>query len=139
MAYRSLVDGMHRRLAERGWHDVRPNYGFVLLAARGSGVQGSDIAALMGVSKQAASKLVDAMEQAGYVRRGPHADDQRAKMVTLTAAGDDLLAAVEEIYAELERDWVAILDPQRVRALRDDLSTVLRATHGGRLPPVRPV
>ena len=139
MAYRSLIDGMHQRLTERGWTDVRPNYGFVLLAARGPGIQGSEIATLMGISKQAASKLVDAMEQAGYVRREPHGDDQRAKVVTLTRAGVDLLAAVEEIYADLEQEWVAILDRDRVRALRADLGTVLRATHGGRLPPIRPV
>jgi len=139
IAYRSLVDGLHERLAARGWSNVRPNYGFVLLAARGPGIQASEIAALMGISKQAASKLVEAMEQAGYLRRDPHAGDLRAKVVTLTGLGDELLAAVEEIYAELEEEWVAILDPARVDALRADLTTVLRATHGGRLPPIRPV
>jgi DNA-binding MarR family transcriptional regulator len=139
IAYRSLIDGLHERLADRGWRDVRPNYGFVLLAARGSGIQASEIAALMDISKQAASKLVEAMEQAGYLRRDPHADDLRAKVVTLTARGAELLAAVEEIYAELEDEWVAILDRDRVDALRADLTTVLRETHGGRLPPIRPV
>jgi len=139
IGYRSLIDGLHERLAARGWRNVRPNYGFVLLAARGSGIQASEIAALMGVSKQAASKLVEAMELAGYLRRAPHADDQRAKLVTLTELGDELLVAVEEIYAELEQEWVTILDRDRVDALRADLNTVLRATHGGRLPPIRPV
>jgi len=139
IGYRSLIDGLHGRLAARGWRNVRPNYGFVLLAARGAGIQASEIAALMGVSKQAASKLVEAMEQAGYLRRAPHADDQRAKLVTLTTRGEELLAAVEDIYAELEQEWVGILDRDRVDALRTDLSTVLRAIHGGRLPPVRPL
>jgi DNA-binding MarR family transcriptional regulator len=139
IAYRSLIDDLHERLAARGWRNVRQNYGFVLLAARGSGIQASEIAALMGISKQAASKLVEAMEQAGYLRRDPHADDLRAKVVTLTGRGDELLAAVEEIYAELEDEWVAILDRARVDALRCDLTTVLRAPHGGRLPPIRPV
>jgi DNA-binding MarR family transcriptional regulator len=79
------------------------------------------------------------MEQAGYLRRDPHADDLRAKAVSLTPRGGELLAAVEEIYAELEDEWAAILDRRRVDALRADLTTVLRATHGGRLPPIRPV
>ena len=139
IAYRSLIDGLHERLAARGWRDVRPNYGFVLLAARGSGIQASEIAALMGISKQAASKLVESMELAGYLRRDPHADDLRAKVVTLTPLGDELLSAVEEIYTELEDEWVAILDRDRVDALRSTLTTVLRASHGGRLPPIRPV
>ena len=34
MAYRDLIDGLHERLRARGWHDVRPAFGFVLLAAR---------------------------------------------------------------------------------------------------------
>jgi DNA-binding MarR family transcriptional regulator len=139
IGFRSLIDGLHQRLAARGWPDMRPNYGFVLLAARGRGIQASDIAAFMGISKQAASKLVEAMERAGYLRREPHADDQRAKLVTLTDRGKELLVAVEDIYAELEQEWAAILNPARVNALRTDLTTVLRATHGGRLPPIRPL
>ena len=139
IGYRSLIDGLHERLTDRGWSNVRENYGFVLLAARGPGIQASEIAALMGVSKQAASKLVEAMERAGYLHRAPHAEDQRAKLVTLTTLGDELLEAVEDIYAELEQEWVAILDRDRVNALRADLTTVLRATHGGRLPPIRPL
>ena len=34
MAYYHFVDALHTRLAELGWDDVRPAYGFVLLAAR---------------------------------------------------------------------------------------------------------
>ena len=33
IAYRSLVDGLHEELRARGWDDVRPAYGFALLAA----------------------------------------------------------------------------------------------------------
>ena len=31
LAHRQLVDGLHERLRERGWTDVRESYGFVLL------------------------------------------------------------------------------------------------------------
>ena len=34
MAYRQLIDGLHERLRDQGWTDVRPAFGFVLLAAR---------------------------------------------------------------------------------------------------------
>jgi hypothetical protein len=34
IAYRLLIDSLHERLQARGWTDVRPAYGFVLLAAR---------------------------------------------------------------------------------------------------------
>jgi len=94
IGYRVLVDGMHRRLVERGWSDVRVNYGFVLLAARDGSLRGADAAALLGVSKQAASKLIEGMQEAGYVTRQPHADDDRAKLIRLTERGRTLLAAV---------------------------------------------
>lgn len=137
IAYRELVDGLHVRLAERGWPDVRPTFGFVLLAARdGGGVRGAEVAALLGVTKQAASKLVDAMQAAGYVTREAHPRDERAKLVVLTPRGHALLAAVEEIYAELESAWSDVLGPGHVESLRADLTAVLEDAHGGRLPPV---
>lgn len=138
IGYRVLVDGLHRELVARGWTDVRVSYGFVLLAARSGGVRGADVAALLGVSKQAASKLVDAMQEAGYVTRQPHDRDDRAKLIGLTDRGHDLLAAVEQIYAELEAGWAAVLGPAAVASMRDDLTTVLGHPHGGRLPIITP-
>lgn len=138
IGYRVLVDELHRRLADRGWTDVRVSYGFVLLAARDGDLRGADVAALLGVSKQAASKLVEAMQGAGYVTRRPHASDDRAKLVRLTDRGRALLAAVEEIYAELEARWAALIGTEAVESLRTDLTTVLERTHGGRLPVITP-
>ena len=138
IAFRTLIDGLHERLAARGWHDVKPTYGFVLLAARGSGIQSSEVAALLGISKQAASKIVDAMAESDYVARNPHPDDQRAKIVTLTARGAALLDDVEKIYAELESEWATIVGGAQIENMRENLVTVLQATHGGRLPQIRP-
>jgi predicted transcriptional regulator len=111
LAYRSLVDGLHEGLRTRGWDDVRPAYGFVLLAAREGPTTTTEIAALTGVSKQAASKLLDAMEAAGYLGRVTSAGDARQRPVKLTARGVALLATVEEIYRELEQGWAETLGP----------------------------
>ena len=37
MAYRQLIDDLHDRLAREGYTDVRPEFGYVLLAARKKG------------------------------------------------------------------------------------------------------
>lgn len=139
IAARSLVDDLHERLAARGWRDVRPYDGYVLLAARDGGIQSSEVAVLMGVSKQAASKQVDSMVERRLVRRQTHPDDRRAKLVTLSSRGRRLLLAVEEIYAELEHDWAGILGAAGLHSLRSDLMAVLTELHGGTLPPVRPM
>jgi len=138
IAYRWLIDGLHDRLRERGWDDVRPAYGFALLAARSAPITATDLAALTGTTKQAASKLVDAMEAAGYLRRTAGAADGRQRPVELTPRGRRLLATVEDIYRELEAEWAALIGERAVERLRRDLVTVLTRSHDGALPPVRP-
>ena len=139
MAYRLLVDGLHERLARRGWTDVRPAYGFVLLALREGPASLRDLPAALGTSKQAVSKLVDAMVADGYVDRAADPGDARAKRVQLSPRGRQLLAAVEEIHRELERGWAEVLGGHRLADLRADLTDALRAAHGGSLPAVRTV
>jgi DNA-binding MarR family transcriptional regulator len=139
MAYRHLVVGLHARLVARGWRDVRPQYGYVLLACRDRPTTAGELASLLGMSKQAASKLVDGMVEASLVRRKTSPEDSRAKLVALTPRGRRLLAVVEEIYDELEADWVAVVGRPAVSAVRDGLVAVLTAAYGGALPPVRPV
>ena len=138
MAYRQLIDRLHERLAAEGYTDVRPTFGYVLLAVRDGPTTGADIALLLGVTKQAASKLVDAMEQGGYVRRQTHGDDARAKEIAITARGRRFLVTVESIYRDLEAEWAEVTSKKRVEALRDDLRTIVEAAHDGQLPAIRP-
>ena len=138
LAYRDLIDDLHARLASAGHDDVRPVFGYVLLALRDRPATGAEIAALLGVTKQAASQLVDSMERGGYVARRAHPDDARAKAIAITARGRKLLSVVESIYADLERAWARTIGKVRLDAMRDDLRTVVEAAHGGQLPAVRP-
>lgn len=138
IAFRSLLERVHERLAEQGYHDVGSGFGYVLLAARERPLTGNDVATLMGVSKQAASKLIDAMETARYLERRDHPEDARAKLLRITPQGKRLLGAVERIYAELEAEWAGVIGAAELQRLRTSLTSALCAMHGGELPPVRP-
>lgn len=138
IAYRLLIDGLHDRLQAQGWADVRPAFGFVLLAARDQPTSVTDLAALLGITKQAASKLVDAMVSGGYVRRGADPKDGRQRPVFLTSRGEELLSTVERIYGELEDRWAEVIGASHVHRMRRDLMRVLSDPSGGQLPPVRP-
>ena len=138
MAYRMLMDDLHQRLRAEGWDDVRPAFGFVLLAARDESTTATDLATLMGTTKQAAAKLVDTMEAAGYVRRSVSTTDGRRREVGLSARGRRLLAAVEVIYADLEATWASVIGERGVARLRSDLTRVVADRHQGTLPAVRP-
>lgn len=138
IAYRQMIDDLHVQLRGRGWTDVRPSYGFVLLAVREEPMTTTDLAPLLGVTKQAASKLVDAMAIGGYVERTVGPEDLRRRPVALTPRGRQLLDAVEEIYQDLEASWAEVIGERSVAKLRHDLTRVLVSPEDGRLPPVRP-
>ena len=138
LAYRDLVDGLHERLVERGWVDVRPAFGFALLAARDAPTTITELAALMGTTKQAASKLAITMIDAGYLIRGGGSDDARQHPLRLSSRGSKLLADVEDIYEELEGEWARVIGARALERLRRDLQTAVAASHGGHLPAVRP-
>lgn len=137
-AYRMLIDGLHDGLRREGWTNVRPAFGFVLLAARDAPTTSTALAALMGTTKQAASKLIDAMEEEGLVHRSVSATDARSKTVELDIRGRELLAIVERIYTELEAGWVCAVGAPAVERMRRDLVAIISSAHDGALPPVRP-
>lgn len=114
------------------------NFGYVLLAARDGALTGSDVAELMNMTKQAASKLVDSMESRGYLERGEHPDDARAKILRVTPRGKRLLALVEAIYREIENEWASAIGKRELEALRSNLTHALHVTYDGKLPDVKP-
>jgi DNA-binding MarR family transcriptional regulator len=138
IAYRQLITDLHAELARRGWTDVRPAYGFALLALREGPLSSGELGVQMGMTKQASSKLVEALVDAGYARRGESIGDARIRPVELTDRGRDLQRTAEGIYTELEDRWADVIGQDRLAALRADLITVT-SDEAGELPPVRPL
>ncbi|MFD0808331.1 MarR family winged helix-turn-helix transcriptional regulator [Amycolatopsis umgeniensis] len=125
--FRSIIDRLHAELAEQGHPDVRPAYGFAIQAIGRGGATASEIGRRLGVSKQAAGKTVDKLEQLGYVERADDPADARRKVVRLTGRGIDSLGRSAAIFEELRKDWVGALGTERVRALEADLRTMAPA------------
>lgn len=138
MAFRSLIDELHRRLEDHGIVDVRPAFGFVLVYVRDHDATARDVAALMGMTKQATAKLLTSMEAADLLRRTEHPTDRRAYRLELTAHGLHVLELVEQIHRELEHEWSSVIGTRGLERLVADLRAVLLSTHGGELPPLRP-
>lgn len=102
--FRVILERAHERLAEVGHPDVRPAHGFTLQAV-GEGASASEIAARLGVSKQAAGKTLAMLERQGYVTRTADRDDARQRTVALTDRGHDLLARSADAFAEVVSSW----------------------------------
>lgn len=62
------------------------------------------LADLLGVEPISVSRLIDRMEQGGWLRREPHPDDRRARIIVATAKACDAAPGVrtiaETLYAE---------------------------------------
>lgn len=125
LAFGTLIEDLHARLADRGWSGLRPAYGYVLVNARARPTKVTDVARVLGVTKQAASQVVDAMAAEGFVRREADPGDARARVVVLTEEGHRLLAAVEEVYREQEREWAAVIGAEALSRMREDLTRAL--------------
>ena len=124
LGFRTLIDDLHAELVKQGHPEMRPMHGFVFQAIGPEGTTAVELGRRLGVSKQAAGKTVDALEQLGYVRREPDRRDQRQKIVRLSARGYDALARSALIFDELRARWASELGPERLRALESDLRTM---------------
>lgn len=138
MALSAVVEELHERLEAAGWEPARPLWGFVLLAVREEPRSISEIGHILGITKQAAAKVVEGLTEAGLVRRKPDRSDRRATAVTLTPRGARFLAIAQLSYAEIEDGWAAVIGGPALAALRRSLIEILRARYGDEQPPVRP-
>jgi DNA-binding MarR family transcriptional regulator len=131
-AARALVDGVDAGVRARGFTDLRPAHGFAFVRLAGDGATVGQLAEHLDVTKQAASQMVEELVTKGYVERRPHPDDARARLIVLTAKGWACTRAADEAATELLRPWANTLGPQRLAALRADLS---RLATPGRVRP----
>ncbi|MET8515035.1 MarR family transcriptional regulator [Streptomyces sp. NPDC005077] len=125
--FRSIIDELHRELAECGHPEVRPAYGFALQAIGRDGATASEIGRRLGVSKQAAGKTVDRLESLGYVERVDDPQDGRRKLVRVTPRGVDVLVRSAQGFDRLRAEWARVLGAERLRALECDLRTMAPA------------
>ncbi|WP_328462447.1 MarR family winged helix-turn-helix transcriptional regulator [Streptomyces sp. NBC_00448] len=117
----SLVQDIHNGVVARGFTDLRPTHGFVFARLAPAGATVTEVAEHLGFTRQAASQIVDELEQKGYVERRLHPDDARARLVLLTTRGRRCTEAAEAAAAEAVLPWEEILGERRLLTLRDEL------------------
>jgi len=86
-ANRCLADRLVGAVATAGGERMRPSFGFVLRAVAAEEPTISRLAELLGVTKQAASRLADDMVTLGYLLRSESAD-RRRKRLRLSPTGE---------------------------------------------------
>jgi DNA-binding MarR family transcriptional regulator len=100
-------NAIRTRLAAASFDDMPQNGPFVLGGMANHGVAAGDLIRQLGVSKQAASQLVDTLVLRDYLERRPNPEDRRRIDIELTergrAAAQAVRAGVESVDDELAR------------------------------------
>ena len=124
LGFRVLIDELHTELARQGHPDLRPMHGFVFQAIGPRGTTAAELGRRLGISKQAAGKTIDALEQLGYLERGPDPQDARRKVVRLTGRAVDALDRSARIFDRLRARWAGVIGAERLREMEEDLRRV---------------
>jgi DNA-binding MarR family transcriptional regulator len=112
--------------AVRGFSEVRPSYGSVLLPLfEDDGLRMGQIAERARLSKQTMTTMVRLCERDGLVYRERDADDARAFRIYLTERAKDFKPVAEAILRKLDATLLATLGERQRNALTKALEGVM--------------
>ena len=123
--FRSVIDELHAELARRGHPELRPAHGFALQAIGLGGATAAEAGRRLGVSKQAAGKTIDRLEELGYVHRAGDETDRRRKLIRLTPRGIAALTMSAMIFSDIRSRWESALGSERLSVLESDLRAMV--------------
>ena len=113
------VRDMFARMADAGFEDVREGHGCVFgFVDLENGSRLTDLAERARLTKQAVGEAVAELEQLGYIERVPDPEDGRAKIIRLTARGEDAARMGRRLFAEIEAEWAERHGEERIADLR---------------------
>ena len=100
---------------------TRPQWLALVRLNRRPGASQSELADMMEIEKAPAGKIVDRMEEKGWVERRPDPLDRRINRIHLTDRGERIFAAIQPISLSTVNDALEDLSP----ADRDRLTALL--------------
>jgi DNA-binding MarR family transcriptional regulator len=130
----SLQQELFDRLATAGYDDLNPRHGAVLAYLDEDGIRATELARLSGLHKQVVGRLIDELEELGYVERRPDPADRRAKQIVPTDRGLEQLIIGDEIVADIEARHSEAIGARDYARFRDVLRGVVARARG----PVAP-
>ncbi|WP_069167208.1 MarR family winged helix-turn-helix transcriptional regulator [Nocardia altamirensis] len=128
IAYRSMEDRIFAALADSGYGGITIAQGRILAQIGADGTRLTELAARTQITKQTAGFLVDQLERGGFVERVPDATDGRARLVRLTARGQEGADFANSIAEQIQTEWSEHLGAGQMRALRKALTRLREIT-----------
>jgi DNA-binding MarR family transcriptional regulator len=114
-------------MVEAGYGDIRLTHGCVFRFVHEEGMRLTELATLAGMTKQSIGEIVDDLTARGYVERVPDPADRRAKLIRLTAKGEEAQSVALAIFAALEKRLGKRYGRERLADLRALLEEIVSA------------
>jgi DNA-binding MarR family transcriptional regulator len=121
----AIQDELYARLEEAGHGRLTRLHGAVIANLDEEGTRATELARRSGRHKQVVGRIVDELEELGYVERCPDEGDRRAKLVVPTERGREAMRLSDEIIGEIERREAHVLGKASYRDFKENLQAVV--------------
>ena len=119
---RMPAEAVRRRMLEhlraRGFDGLEAAHLNVFQYPGPEGARPSELAAELGMTKQALNYMLREHERLGYLERLPDPEDTRSKRIALTARGSAAVKTMLDAVRAVERDWRRELGAKEFEQLR---------------------
>jgi DNA-binding MarR family transcriptional regulator len=127
-------EGLQNYLRHNGWRDVRRPQSMVMMAVVFGITRPSEIARILGVSRQAVHTTISAMVDFGLVELTDDPDDRRSKIVTISPRGLEMSDHARKATSLMTQELGRRIGEQNLQAL----SSALAADWGPPLAGISP-
>ena len=125
LAFGALKHEMQAHMANAGFDDLGPSFGYVFRLVDQDSPSLADLAARLGMTPQGALKIVAEMIEKGYLQRTGDGADRRIKRLALSARGKRALAEARRFHAMFERELGSRMGTRRVATARAVLEAII--------------
>jgi DNA-binding MarR family transcriptional regulator len=121
----AVQDELYARLDEAGHGELTRLHGAVIAHLDEEGTRATELARRSGRHKQIIGRIVDELEELGYVERRPEEGDRRAKLVVPTERGREVMRFSDEIIRDIERRQAAVHGAETYADFKHTLGAVV--------------
>ena len=121
-----LLNEVRLTFAAEDWGGLRQSHFRLLGTIPRGGLNVTELAARLGMTKQACGEFVTFLAGTGHLTTASDPADRRARLVSRTPLGDRTVAAVNARIRRIERSWARQVGPERYaefRAVLTELAT----------------
>jgi DNA-binding MarR family transcriptional regulator len=132
LAFRERI---YTAVLQAGYEDLQPTHLLLFRYPTIEGMRPTELANQMGISKQAINDLLRQLEAKGYLELRLDPSDGRARLITLTESGSELMELTRRVAQEVSDEYARLVGRKRFDALRKTLIFLVEAMDKSQLQP----